>query len=310
MSFKDVIQGEAIESPLRIRNLTNSSITLSHFEIGCSCLGITPNRNIVLLPNQTKTILIKLRADSTNSKIDLESGLSSGSTVLTAVYKKAKSEPSKVSAIVRYTIRAEVLLNPASIDFGIISHRSPLVGSTTIRLFSPTRSVKILPHPDWHTHLEPADAQSWTLYVKASRPMDPRTVHESIEYVVRTEDGRNCPIRSIPLRGEIVEDIHTIPSTLHFGKIQLDHQREESFRIESRTGRKFFMKRWECDSTDVKLTRYTEEENTLLVSLIPKRHGSSIECEHTIRVVVVDDRAAEHLITIPVRYHLGAGGVE
>lgn len=294
-----VPNGEIVDRPLRLKNAGDESVRLSHFEISCSCLGISPDRNLVLAPGESLSLTIRLKADANNSTIDFESGLSASSTSLTAVYSVGDSRLRKVSATLRYDIRTEALFAPPSMQLGRVSHRSTIGASTTVRLFPPVRSIRFLAHPEWRTRLESAGVDRWTLFVEAVRPTGPRAIDDAIEYVVRTDDGRDRTSRTISVRGEVVADLHAVPDSILFGRSVPGRIREESFRIESRTGRPFSILRWDCDASKGTVTPDDDDKTAFLVSVVSK---SSAAGEHLVRVVVGDDNGLEHAIAIPVRY--------
>lgn len=304
LSIGTVLAGESVRRQLHVKNTSDAPVTLSHFEKSCSCLGISPDRNVEFLPGESKVFSIDLMADATNSKIDPDRGITPGSTVLTAVYSGPALQGQKSNATIQYSILTDAVFDPPVVNVGRVSQRATATGTTTIRLYAPAKSLRVLPHPDWIVRIDDIGGGRFSLTVSASRTRPIRKLDDSLFFVAVNEDGSERSRRSLPITGEILDDLHADPAQILLGRVEVGKAREESFRIASRTKRPFTVQRVECGSSEVTISALEGDGRAFLVKVIPVELS---ERERTIQIRVVDDRGVESTIMTSLRYFGVAG---
>jgi hypothetical protein len=299
LTFGPVLDSEQTERELRLTNPSAQAVIVERFETSCSCLVGDPSGGFVIAPGEMKVLRLKLRGSIPVNRQPNDDGLHTETVNIRAVYSIANGKPMRAEASIRYTIRADLRIDPSEVAVGVVSHREPLTVKTKLILYPPVEAVRVKPHPLWVVSIS-GEGMTRELVAVPTKLGVPRKLDETIHLIPISANKLDNPVKSFRIHGEIKPDITSSPADVSIGRVAVGKTPEESFRLVSQTQRRFEVTQVGSESLDATILTDPADSFGFVVRV---RATAREDQERKVWVKVKQDDGSELTVTIPVRYY-------
>lgn len=299
-----VYETDSYEHIFHIKNRGDRPVTITRFEKTCDCLGIEPEADVTLQPQESKPFAIKLSLVSRDT-----AWAPAGEAFQVrfgALYRvddgaqKSTNWSWRLNSVIVPTIR----LSPTVIQLGTQSDRVPVLEqSVVIEAAEEILRIDCEAPQQWSVEAiedkEGIASNGFRLTVRSQGKLGLRKVSDDIRLIPVDHYGGRLPAKTLKVVGEIIPDVVVLPGEIHHGRQLVGAVVEEAIRLVSLTNRHFRIKDVTAEAENLAVTRISSDESIYSLRLrVTKTGEHQVEAKFVIR----DDEGTEFTITASVRY--------
>jgi hypothetical protein len=303
-----VYESSAHEHQFHITNSGDQAVTIRKFDMTCTCLGITPNADILLAPGESKAFTSKLALQTHGASLSSADG-ESFLVGFSATFTAEGQAPQAAAWQFRAVVLPAMHFNPIAVQFGTVSDRQAQIEkSVEIEALEQIQQIESMPSGEWTVEILPGEAtpssKRFRLIVRSTGPLQRRQVADTIWLIPVDREGKRLPVKELKVTGVIVGDVVAVPGQIHHGRQVCGAIVEEAIVLRSLAKRRFVVKSVTSSIADLEITRMGKEiENTGWTYSLRLRCTKTEDQEAIAEFVIRDEDGTECTLTVPVRYH-------
>jgi hypothetical protein len=302
-----VYETDSFEHTFHIKNRGDRPVTIIGFEKTCDCLGIMPDAQVMLQPQESREFAIKLALVARTGDVVNRDGepfqVRFGAIYLVDGGVQTSTNWSwRLSCQIIPTIR----FKPSTILLGTHSDRVPVIEhSVAVEAANEVHRIEweVSP-PSWTVEVvrdkEKTSPNRFRVVIRSQGRLTPCQVSGVIQLTPVGRGERQLPSKELKFVGEIVHDVIAVPGAIHIGRQPHGFIAEEAIRFISLTNRRFRIKGATSGSSDLDVSRTADEEEVYSLRLRITKPGDQ---EEVTTFAIQDEDGTEFTIAVPFRYH-------
>lgn len=241
LKLGDVWAQKEFQWRLPLNNPTGRDIEVLHLRAGCNCTEITPRHLVVPAGGRGE---VQLTLDLTEVA---QSDRTSGAPRRFEVDLRARTRgggPGPRTWTLRGRVRTPFAVTPSPVRFPqpVVAGDEFRSRTAEVEPIVPLKAVRAEVESQ-NMHIEvsskPDNAGRYTLRIRPSADLPVGHFRMSVRLRGMTAAGKTLPPYSVPVEGEVLADIHALPSAVDLSGLQRDERFEEILTVQSRRGSLF-----------------------------------------------------------------------
>jgi hypothetical protein len=297
-----VYETSAREHVFHISNTSARPVTILTFETTCNCLGITPNGNVTLQPNETRSFAVKLSLASHNPQARWQVD-EPYKVRFAAVYALDGQTQRSFEWVLNCTLVPTIRFRP-SLYLGVISKRQLRIErSVEILATDEVGDIECAPSHGWTVEVtrKPSEAvgKRFVATIRSQGMLECRQVNDAVRLIPFGPNDQALPAKELKITGAIVEDVVSVPADVHFGRQVCGTSGVDAIRLHSLTNGKFQVKKAISRSGNVLVAPVANESGCFSIRC---RFTESGNQETAADFVIEDEDGSQYSLLVPIRY--------
>ncbi len=300
-----VYETNALTHQFRVTNVTNQPVTIARFLRTCECLGITPDAEVTIQPQDTKTFGVRLKLLSGGryaSPLDGEPFRVRFSAVYSTEDQAEQVEDWTLNCVIVPTIR----FSQPVIRIGTQSQRQALIEqSLDLEAIHDIGSIDCEAPDHWAVQIvqeqSGSSSQKFRINVRSHGKLIRRQVEDVLRLTPLTLRNEQLPTKELRIVGDVVRDIVAFPEEIHYGLRRCGTAAREVVCLRSLTNGKFIVRTVTSVNKDLEISCMGAETMNCLYSF-EMRFTKPGDQQAIAEFVIQEEDGTEYPITISIRY--------